>query len=217
MNYNQLKEMPRFWVQYVIKFFNDKDKTQILEIINEKMIHNDDFIFECLYEEEDSFSIYLSFKDFLFCGFSSSDAIIYLFPEEILARYEKIIAKYSKTIKDISLSVECCDNIFATRYYMYTNIIGKAAEIVHKLRPNIYFDVGKDGIGRIKTLRETCMKVCGINIDDYKDLKSLKKQIQLEIKRFMINKKENFKEIILLRYALKFVKELIAKKITKLN
>lgn len=213
MEYNQLKEMPRFWVQYGIKFFNDEDKSQVLEILNDKMISNEDLIFECLYEEDKTFSINLEFADMLFCGFSCSDAIVYMFSEDILEKIEKIISEYKWNIKDISLSIECYDNCFATRYYMYTDIVDKAADIVHRIRTNIYFSVGKDGIWSIKTLKEVCMKACGINIDDYKDYDTLINQIKLEIKKLMKNKIENYKEIILLRYALKYVRELRTRKI----
>lgn len=213
MEYSQLKEMPRFWLQYSIKFFNDANKTKILELLNDKMFNNKDFIFECLYEENETFSINLEFADFLFCGFSCSDAITYMFSEEIIVKIEKIISEYESNIKEISLSIECYDNIFATRYYMHTDIVGKAADIVHRIKPDIYFQVGKDGFYSVSELKEVCMKVCGIDINNFENHDALIEQIKLEIKKLMKNKTENYKEIILLRYALRCAKRLRAKKI----
>ena len=64
------------------------------------------------------------FSDFLFCGFSCSDAIMYLFTEDILRKIECVLKDNKNNIKDISLSIECYDNILAKRYYMYTDIDG---------------------------------------------------------------------------------------------
>lgn len=213
MEYEQLKEMPRFWAQYSISFFKEADKNKILDLINEKMINNKEFIFECRTAIDGTFSLTLEFADFLFCGFSCSDAIIYLLPEEVLVRIEKIINKYEKFIEDISLSIECYDNCFATRYYMYSDIVGKASEIVRRLKADIYLSVGKDGVYSIKELRKVCMDVADININDFKNQAALKNQLKLEIKKLMKNKTKNYKEIILLRYAEKYVNRLIPKKI----
>jgi len=213
MKYEQLKEMPRFWVQYSISFSKNAEKNEVLKLLNEKMINNKEFIFECRAAIDGSFSISLEFANFLFCGFSCSDAIIYLFPEDVLVKFEETIAKYDKAIEDNSLSIECYDNCFATRYYMYSDIVGKASEIVRRLKADIYLSIGKDGISSIRELREICMDVIGINIDDFKDQESLKYQLKLEIKKLMKNKTENYKEIILLRYAKEFVNKLISKKI----
>ena len=211
MEYSQLKEMPRFWLQYGIRFSN-ADKATILELLNDKMFNNKDFMFE-YYGDDKTFSISLEFADFLFCGFSCSDAITYMFSEEIIVKIEKIISEYESNIEDISLSIECYDNIFATRYYMHTDIVGKAADIVHRIKPDIYFQVGKDGFYSVSELKEVCMKVCGIDINNFEDHDALIEQIKLEIKKLMKNKTENYKEIILLRYALRCAKRLRAKKI----
>lgn len=211
MEYSQLKEMPRFWLQYGIRFSN-ADKATILELLNDKMFNNKDFMFE-YYGDDKTFSISLEFADFLFCVFSCSDAITYMFSEEIIVKIEKIISEYESNIEDISLSIECYDNIFATRYYMHTDIVGKAADIVHRIKPDIYFQVGKDGFYSVSELKEVCMKVCGIDINNFEDHDALIEQINLEIKKLMKNKTENYKEIILLRYALRCAKRLRAKKI----
>ena len=211
MEYSQLKEMPRFWLQYGIRFSN-ADKATILELLNDKMFNNKDFMFE-YYGDDKTFSISLEFADFLFCGFSCSDAITHMFSEEIIVKIEKIISEYESNIEDISLSIECYDNIFATRYYMHTDIVGKAADIVHRIKPDIYFQVGKDGFYSVSELKEVCMKVCGIDINNFEDHDALIEQIKLEIKKLMKNKTENYKEIILLRYALRCAKRLRAKKI----
>ena len=211
MEYSQLKEMPRFWLQYGIRFSN-ADKATILELLNDKMFNNKDFMFE-YYGDDKTFSISLEFADFLFCGFSCSYAITYMISEEIIVKIEKIISEYESNIEDISLSIECYDNIFATRYYMHTDIVGKAADIVHRIKPDIYFQVGKDGFYSVSELKEVCMKVCGIDINNFEDHDALIEQIKLEIKKLMKNKTENYKEIILLRYALRCAKRLRAKKI----
>lgn len=212
MDYNQLKEMPRFWVQYSITFFSAVDKCQVFELLNDETISNEDLIFECLYEEDKIYCINLEFANNLFCGFSCSDAIMYMFTEEILVKIEEIITKYNKNIKDVTLSLECYDNSFSTRYYMETDIVGRAADIVHRIRPNIYFSVGKDGIRCFDELREVCMNLVDINIDDFKDYNKLVNQIKIEINKLMKNKIENYKEIILLRYAIKFVRKQIGQK-----
>lgn len=95
----------------------------------------------------------------------------------------------------------------------HTYVVGKASEIVRRLKADIYLSVGKDGVYSIKELRKVCMDVADININDFKNQAALKNQLKLEIKKLMKNKTKNYKEIILLRYAEKYVNRLIPKKI----
>ncbi len=210
MKYEKLKEMPRFDLIYRIKFFNDKDKDQIVKLVNSNLIQKKDVELLCGYEDKGTYSITLDFENPLFCGFSLSDAIKYMFSPKIVNRLEKIISKYSSNIKEITLHLACYENIFAKTYSMNTDIVGKAAEIVHKLKPEMYLIVGKDGFTFFQ-LRRTCNKVCGINIDVYSDYNVLMVDLKQELKKFMKNKKENYKEIILLRYSIIYLKKVIAR------
>lgn len=45
MNYEQLKEMPRFYIAYSIKFFNKKNKEKTLSYFN-NFKKNDDILIE---------------------------------------------------------------------------------------------------------------------------------------------------------------------------
>ena len=108
MDYGMLKEMPRFWVSYGIKFYTEEKKQDILNLFNQINIDKTFFIKEILKEEQETFSINIEFCQKLFCGFSISDAINYLFLEDnIMSILEIILAEYSNEIKDISLSIEC--------------------------------------------------------------------------------------------------------------
>lgn len=212
MDYEQLKEMPRFYIAYSIKFFNEKNKEKILSYFN-NFKKNDDILIEVLYEEEETYSLNIMFSDFLFCGFSCSDAITYLFAEDILRKIDCILKDNENNIKDISLNIECYDNILAKRYYMYTDIVDNAANIVHKIKPNIYFTVGKDGVYNIKELKKSCKKFLDIDIYKYNDLNDLLKELRVLKKEYMVNKIDNYKKIIIAKYCIIFVKKLISKKI----
>ena len=78
MEYKQLIEMPRFHIDYSITFLNKMYKEQISSMI-EKAYTNDDCILFIQCDEYESFVLNLQFSRFLFCGFSCSDAIEYLF------------------------------------------------------------------------------------------------------------------------------------------
>ena len=61
MDYIQLIEMPRFYIAYSIKFFNEKNKEKTLSYFNNHKI-NDDVMVEVLYEEEETYSLNLRFS-----------------------------------------------------------------------------------------------------------------------------------------------------------
>lgn len=212
MNYNQLIEMPRFYIAYSIKFFNKTNKEKAISYFNNYKI-NEDIIVEVLYEEEKTFSLNLRFSSPLFCGFSCSDAITYLFTDDILRKIERIFVDNENNIKDVSLSIECYENKMAKRYYMNTDIVGKASNILHIIKPNIYFTVGKDGIYTISELKKSCEKFFEIDIYQYDNLDEVLKKLKLLKKEYMMNKNENYKKIILVIYCIIFVKKLIKKNI----
>ena len=178
MDYIQLIEMPRFYIAYSIKFFNEKNKEKTLSYFNNYKI-NDDVMVEVLYEEEETYSLNLRFSSPLFCGFSCSNAITYLFTDDILRKIERIFEDNENNIKDVSLIIECYENKIAKRYYMDIDIVGKASNILHIVKPNIYFTVGKDGIYTISELNKCCKRNFGIDIFRYNNLDEVLKNLKL--------------------------------------
>ena len=212
MEFEQLIEMPRFYLEYGIKFFNDSNKEKIVSMF-EECILNDGVIFEVTYQEENTYSFSIKFDDALFCGFSCTKAILYLFTDEIVEKFAYIIENHKSEIKEIDFQIYCYDNALSKRYYMHTDIEGTAAIIIHKLKPNLYFDMGKDGIGSIVTLQKDCKKYLNLDIYNCKDWNELLEQLKYKIKQLLIDKKENYKKIIIAKYAKIFIKKLISKKI----
>ena len=212
MDYIQLIEMPRFYIAYSIKFFNEKNKEKTLSYFNNHKI-NDDVMVEVLYEEEETYSLNLRFSSPLFCGFSCSNAITYLFTDDILRKIERIFEDNENNIKDVSLIIECYENKIAKRYYMDIDIVGKASNILHIVKPNIYFTVGKDGIYTISELNKCCKRNFGMDIFRYNNLDEVLKNLKLLKREYMINKNENYKKIVLVTYCIIFVKKLIKKNI----
>ena len=76
MNYEQLKEMPRFYIAYSIKFFNEKNKEKILSYFN-NFKRNDDILIEVLYEEEETYSLNIMFSDLWLFMFWCYNVLIY--------------------------------------------------------------------------------------------------------------------------------------------
>lgn len=204
MEYEMLKEMPRFWIQYGIKFITENNKEEILKLFN-CVTFNADCKKEVLKEEDETFSINIEFKKFTFCGFSCSDAILHLFTKETISIFEQIIAQFQNEIKNISLSIECAENPLATRYYMHTDITGEAAKIMHQLQCDVYLDVGKDGTFK-EEFQEICLNIASITTDEMSNIEIIKEKLKLSLKEKMKNKEKNFKDIILLKYALRYIK-----------
>ena len=192
--------------------FNEKNKEKTLSYFNNHKI-NDDVMVEVLYEEEETYSLNLRFSSPLFCGFSCSNAITYLFTDDILRKIERIFEDNENNIKDVSLIIECYENKIAKRYYMDIDIVGKASNILHIVKPNIYFTVGKDGIYTISELNKCCKRNFGMDIFRYNNLDEVLKNLKLLKREYMINKNENYKKIVLVTYCIIFVKKLIKKNI----
>lgn len=212
MEYKQLIEMPRFHIDYSITFLNKMYKEQISAMI-EKANTNDDCILSIQCDEYESFVLNLQFSRFLFCGFSCSDAIEYLFPNDLLEIIESIISKYENNIEDISLSIECYENKMAKYTYMNTDIVGNAAKILHKLKPDVYFTIGVDGVYSLRQLKEVCGYYLDLNLYEQKSWENLLFILKNEYKKLLKNKNENFKKIIMVKYAIIYVKRLIKKNV----
>jgi len=212
MEFKQLIEMPRFYISYSIKFFKEFDKEEKKDLCLESE-KNEDILFEFLYEEEETYSLNIRFSAPLFCGFSCSDALIYLFKDGVLTKIEYILEKYKRNTKDISLNIECYENKISKRYYMNTDIVGEASNILHKINPNIYFSIGKDGIYTISELRKSCKNFLDIDIYQYNNLEDLLVQLKLLMKQYMLNKNENYQKIIIIKYCIIFIKKLIFRNI----
>ncbi|MDE6241081.1 MAG: hypothetical protein K2M08_01525 [Anaeroplasmataceae bacterium] len=177
----------------------------LLNVFNQINIDKTFFIKEILKEEQETFSINIEFCQKLFCGFSISDAINFLFSgDNIISLFEFILAEYSNEIKDISLSIECYDNPLAKRYYMNTDITGKAADIIRKLKCDIYFEIAKDGVIDFEEFNTICETLAGIQDVSTINSELLEYQLKASIKEKMIHKEENYKDIIRLRYVLKY-------------
>ncbi|MDE5867689.1 MAG: hypothetical protein K2H02_01970 [Anaeroplasmataceae bacterium] len=88
---------------------------------------------------------------------------------------------------------------------MNTDITGKAADIIRKLKCDIYFEIAKDGVIDFEEFNTICETLAGIQDVSTINSESIKYQLKASIKEKMIHKEENYKDIIRLRYALKFL------------